>query len=170
MVVNGYPCLACDKKIIDCRGDRVIIEPLRKFPVICDLQTDRKAMEEMLIKHKVWLKGSASDKNDDTAFEASKCIRCGLCLEICPNYYPEGDFGGMAAMTSMSRLLAKGSSEQRIESSVHYRQAVYNGCGKSLACRDVCPAGVNIEGLLVKSNVVVIWKRRMHNEKKGKNH
>ena len=161
MVVDNVPCLACGRRVGDSRGERIVIEPLRKFPLICDLMVDRSIMDEMLYEHEVWLKGRAKEKNDDIAFEASKCIKCGLCLEICPNWNLEGSFGGMAAMTSFARLMAKEPEEQLRERASHYKTAVYNGCGKSLACRDICPASVDIEKLLVKSNAAAIWKRRM---------
>ena len=40
-----------------------------------------------------------------------------------------------------------------------YRASYYEGCGKSLACQDICPAGIPVEELLVRSNAAAIWKR-----------
>ena len=39
-----------------------------------------------------------------------------------------------------------------------YQKHVYGGCGKSLACRNICPAGIDIERLLVNSNAVSLWR------------
>ena len=98
-------------------------------------------------------------KDDETAFEASRCIQCGLCLEVCPNYHREGIFAGMGGMTPIARLLAK--DDDRGNHAV-YRKYIYEGCGKSLACRDICPAGIDMDKLLSRSNreVMPFWKRR----------
>jgi len=36
---------------------------------------------------------------------------------------------------------------------------VYGGCAKSLACRKVCPAELDLDGLLSRSNAAAIWRR-----------
>lgn len=159
MVVNGMPCLACDTFIKDCRNEKVTIEPLKKFPVIADLTVDRSIMMDNLKRLEAWLEEGADIKDTDTVFEASACLQCGLCLEICPNFYTGGEFAGMAAMTSQARLLSEESASQHARTSKHYIKSVYNGCGKSLACRDICPAGIDIDKLLVRSNAAAVWKR-----------
>ncbi len=159
MVIDNRPCLACDTRLSDCGGETVTIEPLRKFPVVEDLRVDRSAMMERLKTLSVWFEEEAEHTGEKMAFEASKCLQCGLCLEVCPNFHTGGKFGGMAAMAPLSRLIAKLSESQRKSVAKTYGRAVYNGCGKSLACRDICPAGVDIEGLLVKSNAATIWRR-----------
>lgn len=159
MVVNGRPCLACDTFLKDCRNETVNIEPLKKFPVVTDLTVDRSVMMENLKKLEVWLEDEADIKDRDVVFEASRCLQCGLCLEICPNFYAGGEFAGMAAMTSQARLLSEESASQHARTSKHYIKSVYNGCGKSLACRDICPAGIDIDKLLVRSNAAAVWKR-----------
>ena len=35
---------------------------------------------------------------------------------------------------------------------------IYKGCGKSLACKDICPAGIDMDKMLSKSNEVAVWK------------
>ena len=59
----------------------------------------------------------------------------------------------------MARLLAELPQKQREEAARLYRERVYEGCGKSLACRNVCPAGLDIDELLVNSNAAAVWKR-----------
>ena len=165
MVINKVPRLACDTKLADLKGDTVIIEPLKKFPVIEDLLTDRRNMMDRLEELKVWFADGADvSRGREMAFEASKCLQCGLCLEVCPNFHAEGKFGGMAAMAPLARLIAKMPDPQRKELGKNYKSAVYDGCGKSLACRYTCPAGIDIEGLLVRSNAAAIWKRRLKDD------
>lgn len=162
MVIDGKPALACDTRLSDCRNDTVVVEPLRKFPVVKDLLVDRSAVAKRLDSMKVYPvsvrqedgSGSArqirqAERDDETAFEASRCIQCGLCLEVCPNYYREGEFAGMAGMAPLARLLAK---DEGGDHKVAYRKHIYEGCGKSLACRDICPAGIDMDKLLSRSN------------------
>lgn len=171
MVINGRPVLACDTRLSDCKGETVVVEPLKKFLVVKDLLVDRNAVTERLNALRVYPVAvkdpeknitpgqiREAERNDETAFEASRCIQCGLCLEVCPNYYREGTFSGMAAMAPLARLLAK-DEDPRIRET--YRKSVYEGCGKSLACRDVCPAGIDMDRLLSRSNgkAVFRWKR-----------
>ena len=40
-----------------------------------------------------------------------------------------------------------------------YKKRVYSGCGKSLACHDICPVGIDVESKLVNSNAVAVWRR-----------
>ena len=159
MVIGGKPALACDTKLSECSGETVTVEPLRKFKVIEDLRVDRSEMMERLKTLSVWFEDDAKTTGEKTAFEASRCLQCGLCLEVCPNFYSEGKFGGMAAMAPLSRLIAKLPDGQRKSVSKNYEKAVYNGCGKSLACRDICPAEIDLEKLLVKSNAAAVWRR-----------
>lgn len=159
MVINGVPALACDTRLSAIPTEIIRLEPLRKFPVIEDLLVDRSVMMRNLKELSVWLEQDAQTGSQDMAFEASRCLQCGLCLEICPNFAPEGSFAGMAAMAPLSRLIARLPKEQRKKTGRAYRKGVYSGCGKSLACRDVCPAGIQIDELLVRSNAAAVWGR-----------
>ena len=48
MVINGRPQLACAARLIDFSRQEIMIEPLRKFPVVCDLVVDRSILFENL--------------------------------------------------------------------------------------------------------------------------
>lgn len=159
MVINGRPRLACDTRLAELKGDQVRVEPLSKFPVVCDLLVDRSSMMETLRTLSVWLQGEAADSGERMAFAASTCLQCGLCLEVCPNFAVGSAFGGMAAMVPLSRLIAKLPQEQRKEVSRNYTSAVYEGCGKSLACRNICPARIDLGRMLARSNAAAVWRR-----------
>lgn len=160
MVINGTPKLACDAFLKDYK-DTIRLEPLKKFPVVADLIVDRGAMQENLNTLRAWLEGEAnmSEKTGELAYEASRCLQCGCCLEVCPNFSADDAFTGMAGGVPMARLLAELPETQRAEMSRLYREHVFEGCGKSLACRNVCPAGLDIDALLVNSNAVAVWKK-----------
>lgn len=160
MVIDGIPRLACDVKLADCK-ETIRLEPLRKFPVVADLTVDRTVMQDNLRAIRLWLTDQAAmrDKVMDAAYEASRCLQCGCCLDVCPNFYAGGSFTGMASAIPFSRLLAELPVSQRKEAAKLYTGRFYNGCGKSLACRNICPAGIDVDDLLVNSNAIAVWKR-----------
>ena len=160
MVIDGVPRLACDVKLADC-GNTIRLEPLKKFPVIADLIADRTVMQDNLRALRLWLEGSAvmEERAADMAYDASCCLQCGCCLEVCPNFYAGGSFTGMASAIPFSRLLAELPASQKKEAARLYRGRFYEGCGKSLACRNICPAGIDVDRLLVNSNAAAVWKR-----------
>lgn len=161
MVINNRPMLACAAVLADL-GDVVKVEPLRKFPVVADLMVDRSILFENLKTINAWLAEEADfpEKKRLLAYQASTCLQCGCCLEICPNYYAGGTFFGMAAVPIVTRLLAAEDKAARKEIVAAYKKHVYVGCGKSMACRDVCPAKLDTQEVLAASNAMAVWKRR----------
>ncbi|MBR1471484.1 MAG: succinate dehydrogenase/fumarate reductase iron-sulfur subunit [Lachnospiraceae bacterium] len=164
MVVDQKPVLACDTALASCKGEVVVVEPLKKFPVVKDLLVDRSILADTLQEMQVYAQEQTEEQGSDgtgyreeTVYEAARCLQCGLCLEICPNYYPEGTFAGMAAMAPIARLLA-GEEAGRIKKT--YTERIYEGCGKSLACRDVCPAGLDMDKLLSRNNKALRRKKK----------
>lgn len=159
MVIDGVPRLACDTKLKDFKN-KIKIEPLRKFPVVADLIVDRSILFENLKHIGSWLDSEVqpSEKAADTAYEASRCLQCGCCLEVCPNFYAGGKFFGMASIVPVSRLISELPEIKKHEIYKQYLKHGYNGCGKSLACRKICPAGIDIDSLLVNSNSIAVWK------------
>ena len=161
IVIGGTPRLACGARLSEFeKSGSLEIRPLRKFPVVRDLIVDRSVMFDDLREIRLWAETELAppDKTDDIAYEASRCLQCGCCLEVCPNFYPGGRFMGMAAAVPSSRLIEQLGRKERGELARAYSRHFYSGCGKSLACRSICPAGIDIEGLLVNSNAAAVWK------------
>ena len=160
MVINGLPKLACDARLSAYRKT-IRLEPLRKFPVVADLIVDRSVLYRNLADMKLWLQSRAvmDEQAARIGYEASRCLQCGCCLEVCPNFSPEGPFAGMAAAVPLARLLEELPRGEKQALAETYRRRVYAGCGKSLACRNICPAKIPIDELLVNSNAIAVWKR-----------
>ena len=160
MLINGRPGLACGNKLVDL-GDYVKLEPLKKFPVVVDLVVDRSIMSDNLKIMEVYLKDKAivNEKRNELSYEASRCLQCGCCLEVCPNFMIDNDFTGMASAMPLSRIINELDKKELKEVSEAYNKYVFSDCGKSLACVDICPANIRIEDLLVNSNAIAIWKR-----------
>ncbi|MBQ5833316.1 MAG: succinate dehydrogenase, partial [Clostridia bacterium] len=96
MVINGVPALACATFADEVKGKELVLEPLSKFPVVADLIVDRSIIYENLMSAKAYLDSVAeNDKRQHKhQYSVAKCLKCGLCLEVCPNYRPGSDFFG----------------------------------------------------------------------------
>lgn len=68
-------------------------------------------------------------------------------------------FFGMAGAMPFSRILNEMNKEELKEARRIYNTRVFEGCGKSLSCRDICPAKIKIGDMLVNSNAIAVWKR-----------
>ncbi len=162
MLVNGRPRLACDARLSELPSLTVKLEPLKKFPTVCDLVADRSILFENLKTLRLWLRKDAelADRDRELAYASSECIQCGCCLEICPNFYAGGSFSGMASVPVTTRLLAELPTEEAKEIAKLYAVHTFEGCGKSLACKDVCPRKIDTENLMVNANAFALWKRK----------
>ncbi|MBQ6505670.1 MAG: 4Fe-4S dicluster domain-containing protein [Flexilinea sp.] len=160
MVIDGRPRLACGARLSEFKKT-IRVEPLRKFPVVADLMVDRSVMFQNLKELQLWFESEANgkDKAMPIAYQSSRCLQCGCCLEVCPNFRPDGKFTGMASAVPMTRVLAQIPDTQKKEMTKAYRLHVYEGCGKSLSCRNICPAGLDIDEILLNSNAIAVWKR-----------
>jgi len=168
MVVNGRPRLACDSVLESLKTDIIKLMPLKKFPVVRDLMVDRSIMYENLKLLKIWLNEDAelSEYYRDLQYDASECLQCGCCLEVCPNFYAEGRFFGMAAVPLTTRVLTQTDKENFKKLTKLYNKHVFEGCGKSLACKDICPKKIDTEQLLVNANALAVWKRKKDKKEK----
>ena len=161
LVVNGRPTLGCNAILKDYKGV-IKVEPLRKFKTVCDLVVDRSILFENLKTLRLWLEEDANikEKRRWLTYDASECIQCGLCLEVCPNFYCGGNFFGMNSIILTTRLLTEiNESERKIIAKLYDKHA-YSGCAKSLACKKVCPKGIQTDKLLVNANLLAIWKKK----------
>ena len=153
MVINGVPALACATFADTVKGDTLVLEPLSKFPVVADLIVDRSVIYENLIQAKAYLeKLAVSDhRQHKQQYSVAKCLKCGLCLEVCPNYHPGGDFFG-AVLANESYLLASQSPEKKPQIVKEYKTHFGAGCSKALSCQNVCPAEIETLTSIMRMN------------------
>ena len=172
MVINGRPALACSTFIKNLGGE-ITIEPLKKFSTVSDLVVDRSVIQENLLAADTYIEPKAdvnadpkshSDtkrtRSDEKEYEhryaAAKCLKCGLCLEVCPNYVKGENFFG-AAFANDCYLIASGGenfSKDRAGASIRgaYDRHFAAGCSKSLSCMDVCPMDIPTLSSMAKMN------------------
>jgi succinate dehydrogenase / fumarate reductase iron-sulfur subunit len=162
MRIDGTPRLACSAFLSEFPKREVVLEPLGKFPVIVDLVVDRSVIFERLKQTRLWLEEKAflSERRREASYQSARCLMCGCCLEVCPNFGAGGGFGGAALSVNTYRVLAQsGDGKHRKEMSEQYKNLYFNGCGKSLACHKICPLDLPVEDLLVRSNAAAVWGR-----------
>lgn len=155
MVICGKPALACDTFLKDLKGKTVEIRPLKKFPVIHDLLVDRSSIHENLKKTNMYIgEYQPSPKSDhEHQYLAAKCLKCGLCLEVCPNYTGGQTFFG-AAFANDCYLVASRNREKAKEIGRFYDEHFGKSCSKALSCMDVCPMQIPTLASIARMNRV----------------
>ena len=153
MVINGVPALACNTFVDEVAKDELVLEPLSKFPVVADLMVDRSIIYENLNQAKAYLESDivSSAKSHEHQYSVAKCLKCGLCLEVCPNYHPGGSFFG-AVFANESYLITSQSAEKPTALVKEYKTHFGAGCSKALSCQTVCPAGIETITSIMKMN------------------
>ena len=153
MVINGVPALACETFIDEVKGSELVLEPLSKFPVVSDLIVDRSIIYDNLVQAKAYLETLAGNNKSQHKhqYSVAKCLKCGLCLEVCPNYRPGGDFFG-AVLANESYLIASQSTEKKPHVVGEYKKHFGAGCSKALSCRSVCPMKIETITSIMRMN------------------
>jgi succinate dehydrogenase / fumarate reductase iron-sulfur subunit len=153
MVINGVPALACTTFADEVKGEELVLEPLSKFPVVADLIVDRSIIYENLSSAKAYLETEAvsNKKEHEHQYSVSKCLKCGLCLEVCPNYHPGADFFG-AVLANESYLITTQSANKNSQLVKEYKEHFGAFCSKALSCQTVCPAGIETLTSILKMN------------------
>ena len=153
MRVNGVARMACTA-LIDSLEQPVKLEPLAKFPVVRDLSVDRGSMFESLKQVKAWVPIDGTydlgpgprmaESERAYAYELSKCITCGNCLEVCPQVNDRSSFMGAAPISQVAlfnrhptgRMLAAGRLEALMG------EGGLDECGNAQNCVRACPKSI----------------------------
>lgn len=153
MVINGRPRQSCSA-IIDHLEQPIRLEPMRTFPVIRDLQVDRSRMFESLKKVKAWIPIDGTydlgagprmpESKRQWAYELSKCMTCGCCLEACPNVNSKSNFIGPAPLSQVRLFNAHptGAMHKRERLATIMGDGGLANCGNSQNCVQVCPKSI----------------------------
>jgi succinate dehydrogenase / fumarate reductase iron-sulfur subunit len=99
MLVNGHvrqACTALVDRLLAQQPRGIELRPMTKFPVVRDLVVDRSRIFASLEKVLAWLPVDSyydmgpgprqSQDQQQLAYEYSKCMSCGCCLEVCPQF------------------------------------------------------------------------------------
>lgn len=163
MVINGKPRQACSA-LVDKLEQPIRIAPMTTFPVVRDLIIDRSRMFNALKKVKAWIPIDGTydlgpgprmaESKRQWAYELSKCMTCGVCLEACPNVNEKTSFIGPAAISQVRLFNAHPTGEMnkadRLEALME--DGGIEGCGNSQNCVRSCPKGIPLTTSIAAMN------------------
>ncbi|CAM4268228.1 succinate dehydrogenase iron-sulfur subunit [Paenibacillus alkaliterrae] len=153
MVINGKPRQACSA-LVDKLEQPIRLEPMRTFPVVRDLVINRERMFGALKRVKAWIPIDGTydlgpgprmaETKRQWAYELSKCMTCGVCLESCPNVNDRNSFIGPAAISQVRLFNAHPTGEMNQEERLDalMSDGGIEGCGNSQNCVRSCPKGI----------------------------
>ena len=163
MVINGKPRQACSA-LVDKLEQPIRLEPMRTFPVVRDLVINRERMFGALKKVKAWIPIDGTydlgpgprmaETKRQWAYELSKCMTCGVCLESCPNVNDRNSFIGPAAISQVRLFNAHPTGEMNKEERLEalMTDGGIEGCGNSQNCVRSCPKGIPLTTSIAAMN------------------
>jgi succinate dehydrogenase / fumarate reductase iron-sulfur subunit len=163
MVINGKPRQACSA-LVDKLEQPIRLQPMSTFPVVRDLVINRERMFKALKKVKAWIPIDGTydlgpgprmaETKRQWAYELSKCMTCGVCLEACPNVNDRNSFIGPAAISQVRLFNAHPTGEmnkhERLEALME--EGGIEGCGNSQNCVRSCPKGIPLTTSIAAMN------------------
>ena len=163
MVINGRPRQSCTA-LVDQFTQPIKLEPMKTFPVVRDLVVDRQFMFDSLKKIKAWVPIDGTydlgegprmpERKRQWAYELSKCMTCGVCLEACPNVNDNSNFMGPALMSQV-RLFnthPTGAMNKDERLATIMGDGGIGECGNSQNCVVACPKGIPLTTSIAAMN------------------
>lgn len=163
MVINGQVRQACSA-LVDKLEQPVVLEPMRKFPVVRDLVVDRARMFEALKQVRAWVqvdgthdlgagpRQSPSDQQEMYLY--SRCMTCGCCVDACPQYNGNTEFVGPSALGQV--FLFNQNPTGRLNKTERLQAIMGEGgiqeCGNAQNCVRVCPKEIPLTTAIAKLN------------------
>jgi succinate dehydrogenase / fumarate reductase, iron-sulfur subunit len=150
MVINGTVRQACSA-LVDQLSQPIVLEPMRKFPLVRDLVVDRQRMFEALKRVKAWIPldgtynmGPGPKVDPETgavAYSLSRCMTCGCCLEVCPQVTLTSAFMGAAAISQVRlfNMHPTGRMNARERMDALMGEGGLGDCGNAQNCVHACP-------------------------------
>lgn len=153
MIINDKPRQSCSA-LVDQLTQPIRLAPMKTFPVVRDLQVDRTRMFDSLKKVKAWVPIDGSydlgegprmpERKRQWAYELSKCMTCGVCLEACPNVNSGSDFIGPAPLSQVRLFNAHptGAMNKDVRLNAIMGDGGLASCGNAQNCVVACPKGI----------------------------
>lgn len=163
MVINGKPRQACSA-LVDQLEQPIRLEPMATFPIVRDLVINRERMFSALKKVKAWIPIDGTydlgpgprlaESKRQWAYELSKCMTCGVCLEACPNVNDRNSFIGPAAISQVRLFNTHPTGEMNAHERLDalMEEGGIEGCGNSQNCVRSCPKGIPLTTSIAAMN------------------
>ena len=168
MRVNGKVTQGCSS-LIDKLEQPIVLEPMRKFPVVRDLMVDRHSMFEDLKKIMAWVPVDGiydmgpgrkmSPKKQLWSYDISRCMTCGCCLEVCPQFNPRSRFMGahVIGQVRMFNLHPGGEMQSADRIEIMKGPGGITECGNAQLCQDACPKEIHLLNAIGQVNRQTTW-------------
>lgn len=153
MVINGKARQSCTA-LVDQLEQPIKLQPMKTFPVVRDLIVDRSTMFNTLKKLKAWIPIDGTyelgegprmpERKRQWAYELSKCMTCGVCLEACPNVNDKSDFIGAAPISQVRLMNAHPTGAMNKDERLNLLMGPggIQQCGMAQNCVESCPKGI----------------------------
>jgi len=178
MLINGKVRQSCSA-LIDDLEQPIVLEPMSKFPVVRDLMVDRSRMFENLKKVRAWIDTDGnwdihvggpriSQEEWEDSYIFSRCMTCGCCLEVCPQFTLDNDFVGAQVIGQVQAKndhpVGKYKSEGRLHALMG--KGGIAECGNAQNCVEACPKeipltkGIAKAGRQVTGQMIKDWFKK----------
>lgn len=163
MLVNGQARQACTA-LIDNLEQPISLEPMTKFPLVRDLIVNRTKMFDNLKKVKAWVPVDGtydlgpgpriSQEKQEEMYPLSRCMTCGVCLEVCPQFGPQSDFMGAQIINAVRLFNAHPTgalnADERLEAITG--AGGIQDCGNAQNCVRACPKDIPLTASIAEVN------------------
>jgi succinate dehydrogenase / fumarate reductase iron-sulfur subunit len=173
MIVNGEVRQAC-AALVDDLEKPIVLEPMTKFPVIRDLVVDRQKMFDALQQVKAWIRVDGtydihrhapliSPDVQAVRYLFSRCMTCGCCMEVCPQYHQDSTFIGPAPLGQVdlhnSHPTGKFDAPERLHALMG--DGGITDCGNAQNCVKVCPKDIPLTDAIAQlgRQTTIQWLR-----------
>lgn len=161
MTICGRARLACSTPVDAC-ADPIVIEPLKKFPVVRDLVVDRSAMFDTLAPascsipcDEIEAKSYPRAISKEDTMEMQRflgCSMCGICIDTCPSTTERAAFTGPFIFPAIYALnlhpTGKMGAPERMDFAMSRRGI--SDCNAAKNCEMVCPMGIPVPEAISK--------------------
>ena len=154
MIINGEVTQACST-LVDDLEQPIRLEPMTRFPLVRDLMVDRDKMFAALRKIKAWVDIDGSYDVGTTGprvspgewernYTFARCMTCGCCMEVCPQFHQGSDFVGPAPIAQAHRMVHHPTGKYHAEERLHslMTKGGIADCGNAQNCVQVCPKDI----------------------------
>ncbi len=154
MLINGTPKQAC-ATLVDDVEQPIVLEPLTKFPLVRDLMVDRRKMFTALEDVKAWVPLDhlqdihrhaplISPDVQSIRYLFSRCMTCGCCMEVCPQFHQDAKFVGPAPLGQVAMHNSHPTGGFFKEDRLHtlMEPGGIADCGNAQNCVKVCPKDI----------------------------
>ena len=142
ITINGKPGLSCAVSM----SPNVVLEPLKKLPLVKDLVIHRTKVFKKIIEHFIPIKALGNKVKGlrpiplevvDRVIRLGGCIHCLCCMSVCPIYTKEPEI----FIGPMGLLVLAANMEYNPDLEAYERAKLCTECGR---CEEVCPRNLPI--------------------------